>query len=105
MALKKSIDELKTLVAGGPPYPARLLSSLRRDPRLGAQALYATCKRAQDKLVSEEERMAMMMRFEQEAAENGFQRIAGVDEAGRGPLAGPIVAAAVVLSAPVAGWV
>lgn len=44
-----------------------------------------------------------MMDFEREAAENGFRRIAGVDEAGRGPLAGPIVAAAVVLAEPVAG--
>jgi len=39
--------------------------------------------------------------FSLEAAlmENGFSRIAGVDEAGRGPLAGPVVAAAVVLDA------
>jgi ribonuclease HII len=35
--------------------------------------------------------------FEQEAAESGYVRVAGVDEAGRGPLAGPVVAAAVVL--------
>jgi ribonuclease HII len=35
--------------------------------------------------------------FEQEAADSGASRIAGVDEAGRGPLAGPVVAAAVVL--------
>ena len=36
-------------------------------------------------------------RFEQIAASQGAQKIAGVDEAGRGPLAGPVVAAAVVL--------
>jgi len=35
--------------------------------------------------------------FEQQAKENGYLRIAGVDEVGRGPLAGPVVAAAVVL--------
>ena len=35
--------------------------------------------------------------FEQEARWRGFRRIAGLDEAGRGPLAGPVVAAAVVL--------
>ena len=35
--------------------------------------------------------------FEKKARENGFAHIAGVDEAGRGPLAGPVVAAAVVL--------
>lgn len=35
-------------------------------------------------------------RFEKEALQKGYDRIAGVDEAGRGPLAGPVVAAAVV---------
>lgn len=37
-----------------------------------------------------------MLRFERQAWEAGFRRLAGVDEAGRGPLAGPVVAAAVV---------
>lgn len=37
--------------------------------------------------------------FEQEAGSKGYCRIAGVDEAGRGPLAGPVVAAAVILPA------
>ncbi|MCU0539875.1 MAG: ribonuclease HII [Desulfobacterales bacterium] len=36
-------------------------------------------------------------RYEKRAAENGCRLIAGVDEAGRGPLAGPVVAAAVIL--------
>lgn len=37
-----------------------------------------------------------MLRFEHEAWARGYRRVAGVDEAGRGPLAGPVVAAAVV---------
>ena len=37
-----------------------------------------------------------MLRFEQEAWAGGFLYLAGVDEAGRGPLAGPVVAAAVI---------
>lgn len=37
------------------------------------------------------------MRYEEEARRLGFCRIAGVDEVGRGPLAGPVVACAVVL--------
>ena len=36
--------------------------------------------------------------FERKAAENGFSNIAGIDEAGRGPLAGPVVSAAVILN-------
>jgi ribonuclease HII len=35
--------------------------------------------------------------FEQEARRRGYRRIAGIDEAGRGPLAGPVVAAAVIV--------
>ncbi len=38
--------------------------------------------------------------YEQVLSESGFVRIAGVDEAGRGPLAGPVVAAAVILPFP-----
>ena len=35
--------------------------------------------------------------FEKEATENGYRKIAGIDEAGRGPLAGPVVSSAVIL--------
>lgn len=35
--------------------------------------------------------------FEEMARQRGFQAVAGIDEAGRGPLAGPVVAAAVIL--------
>lgn len=46
---------------------------------------------------------ASMLRFEQTAYQAGFRRIAGVDEVGRGPLAGPLVAAAAILGEPVEG--
>ena len=36
------------------------------------------------------------MRFEEDARSRGYNRVAGVDEVGRGPLAGPVVAAAVI---------
>lgn len=35
--------------------------------------------------------------FERQATQRGFSHVAGIDEAGRGPLAGPVVAAAVIL--------
>jgi ribonuclease HII len=38
--------------------------------------------------------------FEKEAWSNGYETVAGIDEAGRGPLAGPVVAAAVILPDP-----
>lgn len=37
------------------------------------------------------------LHFEHQARERGFRAVAGIDEAGRGPLAGPVVAAAVIL--------
>ena len=50
-------------------------------------------------------RLEEMLQFERECQEKGYQIIAGLDEAGRGPLAGPVVAAAVILdcSAPIPG--
>ena len=38
-----------------------------------------------------------MLKYEQKYWESGISQIAGLDEAGRGPLAGPVVASAVVL--------
>ncbi len=45
----------------------------------------------------EMQRLRKMCTYEIEARSRGYRRIAGVDEAGRGPLAGPVVAAAVIL--------
>lgn len=51
------------------------------------------------KLISQKEkrRLEKMLFWEKKAREGGFRCIAGVDEAGRGPLAGPVVAAACVI--------
>lgn len=48
-------------------------------------------------LESEYIRFNRMCRYEKDAFNSGFRLIAGIDEAGRGPLAGPVVAAAVIL--------
>lgn len=45
----------------------------------------------------EEKRLHAMYKLEQQLQKAGYQRIAGVDEAGRGPLAGPVVAAATII--------
>ena len=42
-----------------------------------------------------------MFEFESKASHQGFKNIAGIDEAGRGPLAGPVVAAAVIFPSKV----
>lgn len=48
-------------------------------------------------LESERERQAGLLRMERELWARGHALVAGVDEAGRGPLAGPVVAAAAIL--------
>ena len=47
----------------------------------------------------EYDRLYAMLAYEREAAGSGYRLIAGIDEAGRGPLAGPVVSAAVILPA------
>jgi len=51
------------------------------------------------KLTKEElvKKYVTMMEYENKAWKNGYKLIAGIDEAGRGPLAGPVVAAACIL--------
>ncbi|HKS80971.1 MAG TPA: ribonuclease HII [Candidatus Acidoferrales bacterium] len=53
---------------------------------------------AQAKRVAERHRRLCGARFEREARQRGWQRIAGLDEAGRGALFGPVVAGAVILN-------
>ncbi|MDR1616326.1 MAG: ribonuclease HII [Syntrophomonadaceae bacterium] len=50
-------------------------------------------------LEKEQERIRQLKRYELEAYAEGYKIIAGLDEVGRGPLAGPVVAAAVILPA------
>lgn len=45
----------------------------------------------------EHQRLLQLTRYEREARSQGFKAIAGIDEAGRGPLAGPVMAAACVI--------
>ena len=52
--------------------------------------------------VAELQRLCDMLSLEDSLWQQGFSAVAGVDEAGRGPLAGPLVAAAVVLCEPLA---
>ncbi len=47
--------------------------------------------------IEEEQRIKEMLVYEQELNNLGYTHVAGVDEAGRGPLCGPVVAAAVIL--------
>ncbi|KUK41587.1 MAG: Ribonuclease HII, partial [Clostridia bacterium 62_21] len=46
---------------------------------------------------AEEARLSGLWQHERKLAARGYTLVCGVDEAGRGPLAGPVVAAAVIL--------
>jgi ribonuclease HII len=83
------------------PLPAELEARLRKDARPGAKALLGAIEKRRSKNRSEGQRLRWMLRYESELWTNGVVRVAGVDEVGMSPLAGPVVAAAVIL--PV-GW-
>jgi ribonuclease HII len=94
---KLSVDELRRRFAGGEEViSSRLLNQLKRDPRDGARKLYATLKQRQERDRLERLRLDGMLNFERVLWRSGVRAIAGVDEVGVGPLAGPVVAAAVV---------
>ena len=67
------------------------------DSRSGVQKAILHRKKAIEAEAAEDERLETMLRYEREAYNQGFQVLAGIDEVGRGPLAGPVVAAAVIL--------
>lgn len=67
------------------------------DTRAGVQTAIKQRKGAIQADLAEMERLDWMMRHERELYGQGYELIAGIDEVGRGPLAGPVVAAAVIL--------
>ena len=73
-----------------------ILRKLQRDPRTGARKLYHVLARRYQEQKKERNRLDSMLHFERLLWKAGIQHIAGVDEVGVGPLAGPVVAAAVV---------
>jgi ribonuclease HII len=79
------------------PVPEGLLERLEADPRRGAHQLASLLRKRSSKNYRECQRLHNLLRFELELWAQGLRFIAGVDEAGMAPLAGPVVAAAVIL--------
>lgn len=73
----------------------KLAESYRTDSRKGVQDLIAKTVKERERLQIELERLEGMKQFEKKYAD--YTAICGIDEAGRGPLAGPVVAGAVIL--------
>ncbi|MFI5315710.1 MAG: ribonuclease HII [Myxococcota bacterium] len=81
----------------GVSVPAPLLRALRADERAGARRLAEELLERSQRRARERRRVARLWRLEKELCAQGRLCIAGVDEVGMGPLAGPVIAAAVVL--------
>ena len=75
----------------------RFAAELSADGRSGARALAQRCRRRASLTEREGRRWARLFLLRDRLAAEGARCIAGVDEVGVGPLAGPVVAAAVVL--------
>jgi len=74
-----------------------LIVRFQEDPRKGVQQICRQYKDKYNKYLEDIERVDYMLEFDKVFEDNGRYLLAGVDEAGRGPLAGPVVAASVVL--------
>ena len=92
-----TIKEVKERLATIDDLDHPLFEELILDGRAGVQAAISKRKRELQKQVDEDLRLEKMLAYEKELYTQGIHLIAGVDEVGRGPLAGPVVAAAVIL--------
>lgn len=74
-----------------------LINSLKHDTRISVERLLARWQQKQENQLREQQRIQNLYEQERLLESSGYQLIAGVDEAGRGPLAGPLVVGAVIL--------
>ncbi len=94
----KPIGELREyLLTRRKSVSADLLDALSKDSRKGARELAHAIRERRLKSRREGQRLSQLLRFERELWDQGYLLVAGVDEAGLAPLAGPVVAAAVIL--------
>ena len=91
--IKEIKEELATIIDLDSP----VFKEFKKDPRAGVQKEIEKRKKAIQAEIDENLRLEAMLRYEKELYVQGINLIAGVDEVGRGPLAGPVVAAAVIL--------
>lgn len=73
------------------------LKEYRNDERAGVISLVKSYDKKYAAHLKELERLDAMLEYERAYYKKGIKLIAGIDEVGRGPLAGPVVAAAVIL--------
>ena len=94
--MEKKIGEIKEeLKAAEDILLPDFIKKYGADERSGVQALVGQAKKRLDKLEQEKARIEALKKYEKEYAQ--YEYICGIDEVGRGPLAGPVVAGAVIL--------
>lgn len=92
-----SIEEIREqFLHGNQPRAPHFLNQLGEDPREGVRKIREILKKRYDREQAERTRIRNMLHFERVLWKSGVRAVAGVDEVGVGPLAGPVVAAAVV---------
>ncbi|MBO7515624.1 MAG: ribonuclease HII [Lachnospiraceae bacterium] len=93
-----TIKEIESILKN--THPEELPDALalyKNDTRSAVASLIVKYQKVHDNYLAELERLDQMLRYEDQERAKGRKIICGIDEAGRGPLAGPVVAAAVVL--------
>lgn len=94
--MSKSIAQIRQeFEAAGEREWEELFLLYAEDTRSGVRNLIERYRKKQAALAAERERLYAMRSFERKY--EGYGLICGIDEAGRGPLAGPVVAGAVIL--------
>lgn len=101
----RSVAEIKELLKNVAPEGfSALEATLSADPRKGVQQALNACRRRIEREEQERERLKQLYAFEEDLAQGKL--VVGLDEVGRGPLAGPLSVGAVVLNpqaAPIVG--
>ena len=95
----KSIKEIKNeaSLAGNIDEYNCFLELYKSDERQGVIALVNSIEKKKQAYFKELERLEKLSEFERECFNEGFSLVGGIDEVGRGPLAGPVVTACVIL--------
>jgi ribonuclease HII len=93
----KSVKEINAIIDSlSQDEYLKYIDILKNDERKSVKNIAVKLAKKLDKIRAENERLEMINTFENEVYKNGYTYIGGIDEAGRGPLAGPVVAAVVV---------
>lgn len=91
-----SVKQIRFLIQRSDDLPEGFLKLLQSDGRAGVKQISRQLARRRAKIRAEKVRLDRLMQKERLLWETGLRRVAGMDEAGMGPLAGPVIAAAVI---------